>query len=176
MCEEMVEDMSVEEENVELKYIEWQKDFVNGNQFCFWNKWSGMPYDAPKQFYWQQDMIYNILYKLLRDKLDDESIWGPNKLVDRLIPYQIRYNRLMNALDDLTIRLANPLMAVEDGSVDVDELCEEGLAPGKVLIYRQGSRAPELISSVQTEHIHTIKALIEDTKNEMLDIATGEFR
>jgi hypothetical protein len=38
-------------------------------------------------------------------------------------------------------------MLVEDGSVDVDDLCEEGLAPGKVLVYRQGSNAPAINST-----------------------------
>jgi hypothetical protein len=34
---------------------------------------------------------------------------------------------------------------VEDGSVDTDELAEEGLLPGKVLVYRQGGKPPEML-------------------------------
>jgi hypothetical protein len=37
------------------------------------------------------------------------------------------------------------VLAVEDGSVDTDELAEEGLMPGKVLVYRQGSKVPEML-------------------------------
>ncbi|MEG1663649.1 MAG: hypothetical protein RR338_06650, partial [Clostridia bacterium] len=39
--------------------------------------------------------------------------------------------------------------AVEDGSVDTDNLEEEGLCPGKILVYRQGSTPPMLISPGQ---------------------------
>jgi hypothetical protein len=38
------------------------------------------------------------------------------------------------------------VMTVEDGSVDVDDLAEDGLSPGKILVYRQGAKAPELMS------------------------------
>jgi hypothetical protein len=37
------------------------------------------------------------------------------------------------------------VLTVEDGSVDTDELSEEGLLPGKVLVYRQGGKAPEML-------------------------------
>ena len=37
------------------------------------------------------------------------------------------------------------VLAVEDGSVDIDNLEEEGLAPGKILVYRQGSTPPDFL-------------------------------
>ena len=37
-------------------------------------------------------------------------------------------------------------IAVEEGSVDTDELMEDGLAPGKVLVYRQGGTPPEMLT------------------------------
>ena len=37
-------------------------------------------------------------------------------------------------------------MTVEDGSVDTDNLESEGLAPGKILVYRNGARPPEFLS------------------------------
>ena len=40
------------------------------------------------------------------------------------------------------------VLTVEDGSTDVDDLAEEGLSPGKVLVYRQGSKAPEMMSGM----------------------------
>ena len=39
------------------------------------------------------------------------------------------------------------MLAVEDGSVDVEALSDEGLAPGKILVYRQGSRAPSYLDA-----------------------------
>lgn len=34
------------------------------------------------------------------------------------------------------------VLAVEDGAVDIDELTEDGLPPGKIVVYRQGSNPP----------------------------------
>jgi len=39
------------------------------------------------------------------------------------------------------------VITVADGSVDVDNLQGEGLSPGKVLIYRQGSEPPKVMDS-----------------------------
>ena len=39
------------------------------------------------------------------------------------------------------------VLMVEDGSVDTDNLEEEGLSPGKILVYRQGSVKPQLMES-----------------------------
>lgn len=38
------------------------------------------------------------------------------------------------------------VLAVEDGSVDIDNLEGDGLSPGKILIYRQGSTPPAFMS------------------------------
>ena len=40
------------------------------------------------------------------------------------------------------------VLTVEDGSIDVENLEEEGLSPGKVLVYRQGSKAPEMMADL----------------------------
>ena len=66
-------------------------------------------------------------------------------IVDRMIPVQRAYNAVRNRKHEFLNRLSMGVMAVEDGSVDVDELAEEGFAPGKILVYRQGSKAPEAV-------------------------------
>lgn len=50
----------------------------------------------------------------------------------------------MNAHDEHVALSARGYMLVEDGSVDIDNLEEEGLAPGKILVYRQGAIPPVL--------------------------------
>ncbi|MBQ7977216.1 MAG: hypothetical protein IJ301_01265 [Clostridia bacterium] len=72
--------------------------------------------------------------------------WGTS-IVERTIPVQRAYNAIKNRKHEFINRLCMGVMTVEDGSVDVDNLEDEGLSPGKVLIYRQGSRAPQLLSS-----------------------------
>ncbi len=66
-------------------------------------------------------------------------------VVDRMIPLQRAYNAVRNRKHEFLNRLSMGVIAVEDGSVDADELSEEGLYPGKVLIYRQGSSAPTFL-------------------------------
>lgn len=66
-------------------------------------------------------------------------------VIERLIPLQRAYNDVRNRKHEYMNRLAMGVLAVEDGSVDSDILEEEGLAPGKVLIYHQGSEAPRML-------------------------------
>ena len=66
-------------------------------------------------------------------------------VVDRMIPLQRAYNAVRNRKHEFLNRLSTGVIAVEDGSVDAEELAEEGLYPGKVLVYRQGSSAPDFL-------------------------------
>ena len=68
-----------------------------------------------------------------------------NSVVDRLIPVQRAYNAVRNRKHEFLNRLSMGVLTVEDGSVDTDELAEEGLLPGRVLVYRQGGKAPEML-------------------------------
>ncbi|MBQ4268822.1 MAG: hypothetical protein IJB97_04135, partial [Clostridia bacterium] len=70
-----------------------------------------------------------------------------SSVVDRLIPVQRAYNAVRNRKHEFLNRLATGVLTVEDGSVDVEELAEEGLLPGKILVYRQGGKAPEMLDS-----------------------------
>lgn len=72
------------------------------------------------------------------------SFFGQS-VINRLIPLQRAYNAVRNRKHEFLNRLAIGIVTAEDGSVDVDELCEEGLAPGKVLVYRQGAQAPQIL-------------------------------
>lgn len=68
-----------------------------------------------------------------------------SSVVDRLIPVQRAYNAVRNRKHEFLNRLSMGVLTVEDGSVDTDELTEEGLLPGKILVYRQGGKAPEML-------------------------------
>ena len=68
-------------------------------------------------------------------------------VVDRLIPIQRAYNAVRNRKHEYFNRSVMNVLAVEDGSVDTDELEIEGLSPGKVLVYRQGSKIPEIMQN-----------------------------
>ncbi len=68
-----------------------------------------------------------------------------SSVIDRLIPVQRAYNAVRNRKHEFLNRLSMGVLTVEDGSVDTDELAEEGLLPGKILVYRQGGKAPEML-------------------------------
>ena len=74
------------------------------------------------------------------------SFFG-GSVVDRLIPLQRAFNALKNRKHEFLNRIAMGTVAVEDGSVDVDELAEEGLMPGKIIVYRQGGTPPEMMNA-----------------------------
>ena len=68
-------------------------------------------------------------------------------VIDRVIPLQRAYNAVKNRKHEYLNRLTMGVVAVEDGSVDTDALIEDGLSPGKVLVYRQGSNPPRYMSN-----------------------------
>ena len=73
------------------------------------------------------------------------SFFG-GSLVERMIPIQKAYNAVKNRKHEFFNRLTAGVLLAEDGSVDVDDLDEEGIAPGKVIIYRQGCEKPEMVN------------------------------
>lgn len=79
------------------------------------------------------------------------SFWGKS-LIERMIPIQRAYNAVKNRKHEFLNRLTLGLLAVEDASVDIENLEEEGLAPGKILVYRQGANVPKYLDN---EHLPT---------------------
>lgn len=70
-----------------------------------------------------------------------------SSMVERCIPIQRAFNAVKNRKHEFMNRIAMGVLAVEDGSVDTDNLETEGLSPGKILVYRQGSRPPTLMDA-----------------------------
>jgi len=75
-----------------------------------------------------------------------DSFYGIS-VVERCIPIQRAYNAVKNRKHEFINRLASGVIAVEDGSVDIDNLEEHGLAPGKILSFRQGSVPPQILDA-----------------------------
>ncbi len=69
-------------------------------------------------------------------------------VIERLIPVQRAYNAVKNRKHEFINRLSMGVMTVEDGSVDVEDLEREGIPPGKILVYRQGTSAPEMMNEL----------------------------
>ncbi len=91
------------------------------------------------------------------------SFWGTG-IVERLIPVQRSYNAVKNRKHEFLNRISMGVLTVEDGSVDLDNLEEEGLSPGKILVYRQGSNVPRYMAntSVPTDFEKEEQTLIAE--------------
>ena len=153
------------------KYIDWQKSYVNGNQNSEFNPAIGASLEVSRMFYWHRDRVYNELKpfvdRLISMGVEEAVLYGPDGVIETLIPYQRRYNLFMNKVEQLVDRLCSPVLCVEDGSIDVDELSEEGLAPGKILVYRQGGKIPEMLGGVTAQDIECAEQLAKDAKAEL---------
>jgi hypothetical protein len=67
-------------------------------------------------------------------------------IIDRLIPIQRAYNAIKNRKHEYLNRIAMGVLVVEDGSIDLDDIEDEGIAPGKVIVYRQNSNMPLMMN------------------------------
>lgn len=126
---------------------QFYKRFANGEQCLYISSITGEILNQEKRYYWQEFRIYNMIKPLLAvygKDLTESKLYGKGGLVSLLEPWQRAYNSIMNK-HEVHIEFATfGYIAAEDGSIDVDELGEEGLAPGKILVYRQGANRPQL--------------------------------
>lgn len=67
-------------------------------------------------------------------------------LVERMIPVQRAYNAVKNRKHEFFNRMTAGVLVAEDGSIDLDDLDDEGIAPGKVIVYRQGCEKPQMLT------------------------------
>ncbi len=163
--------------------IAFHKRFANGEQHIVIDRF-GKIVEEDRRYFWQQNAIYNQIGPMVEvfskqyrntfntDKEFENAVYGKNGLVARLIPLQRAYNAIKNRKYEFLNRFATGILVVEDGSVDVDELQEEGLAPGKVIVYRQGSVPPTLLYASLQEIEGFEKELVTIHK-EMIDIFEG---
>lgn len=145
----------------------YHKRFANGEQYLELDLQRKIIIEKNKNYYWQEQAVYNHILPIIKTiakDLDETLIYGENGLVALLIPYQRAYNAIKNREMEYINRQSMGVLCVEDGSIDIDDLCEEGLSPGKVIIYRQGSNAPrfELTGIDVTPYIESSKNLLEE--------------
>ncbi len=77
--------------------------------------------------------------------LPDVSGFFGMSVIERCIPVQRAYNAVKNRKHEYLNRAAFGVVAVEEGAVDMQSLEQEGLCPGKVLVYRSGSNPPQMM-------------------------------
>lgn len=147
-------EQQLEEKKLEKKlFIEFHKRFAQGEQYLKVER-GKIVEDYNLNYYWQCHEVFNRIPEMIEiwkhetNKKSNTLIYGKNGLVSRLIPVQRAYNKIMNTKMEIINQIKYGVLMVEDGSVDVDVLEEEGLAPGKILVYRQGANVPQLMAPV----------------------------
>lgn len=174
--------------------MEFNKKFANGEQYIEYREADYVPEDEgkleeehyaiivskDKRYYWEQRAVYNKILPIVdyfNHKYKDvpnyeELIYGENGLVERLIPLQREYNNIKNRKNEFIDRLSLGVVFVEDGSVDVDELSQEGLEPGRIVIYRQGSVAPSVVQPDLTPY-SVYSAELQRIEEEIAEVKIG---
>jgi hypothetical protein len=100
-------------------------------------------------------------------------------VIERAIPVQRAYNNTKNRKVEFLNRLSCGVLAVEEGSVDIEALENDGLAPGTIIQYRQGMNAPRFMESsmipseLDIEEERLLKEMAVITGGS--DISRGEF-
>ena len=138
------EERDNEERDNEELIKEYHKRFADGEQYI--RLGVNCIYEVEKSYYWEERLVFNHIKPLLSTRYFPESwLYGKDGFVSELIPYQILYNKLKNRKIENLCTL--PTLLVEDGSVDIDNLESEGLAPGKILVYRNGATLPTFLKN-----------------------------
>ena len=169
-------------ETSEIEYIKFNKGYAEGsNQFKTFIANNAYSVNVPVENHWQSQIVYNItvgkVHQFLEDlknfkpHLKDDPIldiivYGKDGLVDKLKPYQNKYNYIKNKMYDYSRRCSGSVVVVEDGSVDIESIEEEGLALDKIIVYRQGANIPV----IRTEEFN--KDLYEAMEEQCQDLET----
>ena len=62
--------------------------------------------------------------------------------IENLIPLQRAYNGCINRIHEFIKRIALGNLMTEEGSIDIEEYEQNGLAPGAFLVYKNGTKPP----------------------------------
>ena len=72
-----------------------------------------------------------------------------DSVIKDLIPHQRTYNGVLNSIHEYIKRLSLGNLLTEEGSIDIEECEENGLAPGAFLVYKKGSNPPVPVQNGQ---------------------------
>ena len=126
------------------KYVRPTVEFPNGRLIIVAG--DKLVYEGDLPYFHGQDKERDFPFIRQTSIEEPGCFWGTS-VIERLIPVQRAFNAVKNRKHEFINRLSLGVLSVEDGSVDLDNLEDEGLCPGKVLVYRQGSSEPKYLQS-----------------------------
>ena len=68
-------------------------------------------------------------------------------IVERLIPIQRAYNAIMNRINEFLNRCVIGVLTYEEGTIDIDEIRENGIAPGSDIPFARGGQPPRFMDN-----------------------------
>ena len=142
------------------KYVRPNSEYPNGRLIIVAG--DRLVYDGELPYLCGEDKTRDFPFIRQTSIEEPGCFWGTS-VIERLIPVQRAFNAVKNRKHEFINRLSLGVLSVEDGSVDLDNLEEEGLCPGKVLVYRQGATEPKYLQS------ESIPAGLSDEENNLLD-------
>lgn len=142
------------------KYIKPNSEYPNGRLIIVAGK--QLVFDGELPFMVGKDKERDFPFVRQTSIEEPGCFWGTS-VIERLIPVQRAFNAVKNRKHEFINRLSLGVLSVEDGSVDLDNLEEEGLCPGKVLVYRQGSNEPKYLES------ESLPSGLSDEENSLLE-------
>ena len=142
------------------KYVRPNSEYPNGRLIIVAG--DKLVYDGELPYLCGEDKTRDFPFIRQTSIEEPGCFWGTS-VIERLIPVQRAFNAVKNRKHEFINRLSLGVLSVEDGSVDLDNLEEEGLCPGKVLVYRQGATEPKYLQS------ESIPAGLSDEENNLLD-------
>ena len=142
------------------KYIKPNSEYPNGRLIIVAGK--QLVFDGELPFMVGKDKERDFPFVRQTSIEEPGCFWGTS-VIERLIPVQRAFNAVKNRKHEFINRLSLGVLSVEDGSVDLDHLEEEGLCPGKVLVYRQGSNEPKYLES------ESLPSGLSDEENSLLE-------
>lgn len=101
--------------------------------------------------------------------LENVANFYGSTVIERIIPLQRVYNGIKNRKHEFLNRIAMGILTVEDGAVDLENIEEDGLAPGRVLVYRQGYAPPRMVEMGSVPDDFTIEE--DRLRNEIMQIS-----
>lgn len=144
MATKVIESVREDSALVIEKYIRPNKDFPEGRLIIIAGK--RVVYDGSLPYFCGEDGKRDLPFVKQVSIEQPACFWGAS-VIERIIPVQRAYNAVKNRKHEFINRLSLGVLSVEDGSVDLDNLEDEGLCPGKVLVYRQGSNEPKYLQT-----------------------------
>lgn len=180
LCKDCEAIHNEEIEQSQVDYKDFYKRFAQGEQNL--KIVNNRIEEEQVTYYWQENDTYNFILPILQkykskiDLMGEDVVYGKGGFIAQLEPLQRAYNKVMRKQMEIINKINLTPLAVEDGSVDIDAIEEEGLNPGKILVYRQGAKQPQYMSVGLEEYrcLEDMRKHIMSMLNWLIDLYLDE--